>query len=240
MSGHSKWATIKRQKGAADIKRGQLFTKLAKAISIAVKQGGGVADPALNFKLRLAVDRARSFNMPKDSIERSIVKASTEPDTLDEVVYEGFAPSGVALVIEGVTDNKNRTVSEIKSLLEKNGGRLGNPGATSYLFNQKGVITIKKDGKTMDEILEIGLEAGAEDIEDENDVAIVYTQPSALNSVKQKFSDAGFEVEDAVVELTPASTIKVDLDTEKKITGLIEKLEENDDVQNVYTNLELS
>lgn len=239
MSGHSKWATIKRQKGAADIKRGQLFTKLAKAISIAVKQGGG-ADPAQNFKLRLAIDRARSFNMPKDSIERSIVKASTEPDTLDEVVYEGFAPGGVALVIEGVTDNKNRTVSEIKSLLEKNGGRLGNPGSVSYLFSSKGTVTIKKDEKTIDEILELGLESGAEDIEDIGEVAIIYTQPGDLNKVKQKFVDAGFTIEDAVINLTPATYIKVDVGNEKRTMDLIEKLEESEDVQNVYTNMELN
>lgn len=239
MSGHSKWATIKRQKGTADIKRGQLFTKLAKAISIAVKQGGG-ADPALNFKLRLAVDRARSFNMPKDSIERSISKAASEPDNLDEVVYEGFAPGGVGLVIEGVTDNKNRTVAEIKSLLEKSGGRLGNPGSVSYLFSSKGAITIKKNGKTIDEILELGLESGAEDVEDEEEIAVVYTQPGDLNFVKQKFTDAGFIVEDAVINLTPANYIEVDEGSEKKIMDLIEKLEENEDVQNVYTNLELN
>lgn len=240
MSGHSKWATIKRQKGTADIKRGQLFTKLAKAIAIAVKGGGGITDPSLNFKLRLAVDRARSFNMPKDSIERSIVKASTEPDTLNEVVYEGFAPGGVALIIEGVTDNKNRTVSEIKSLLEKNGGRLGSPGAVSYLFNQKGMITIKKDDKTIDEVLNVGLESGAEDVEDEDEVAIVYTLPGDLNSVKQKFADAGFTIEDAVVNLAPMSYVKVDEVNQKRIMDLIEKLEESEDVQNVYTNLELN
>lgn len=239
MSGHSKWATIKRQKGVADIKRGQLFTKLAKAISIAVKQGGG-ADSALNFKLRLAVDRARAFNMPKDSIERSISKAASEPDNLDEVVYEGFAPGGVGLVIEGVTDNKNRTVAEVKSLLEKNGGRLGNPGSVSYLFSSKGMITIKKAGKTIDEILELGLESGAEDVEDDEEVAMVYTQPGDLNSVKQKYVDAGFTVEDAAINLAPANYVKVDESNEKKIVDLIEKLEDSEDVQNVYTNLELS
>lgn len=240
MSGHSKWATIKRQKGAADIKRGQLFTKLAKAILVAIKQGGGVSDPNLNFKLRLAIDRARSFNMPKDSIERSISRASAGSDNLDEVVYEGFAVGGVALVIEGVTDNKNRTVSEVKSLLEKNGGRLGNPGAVSYLFNQKGMITIKKDGKAMDDILSVCLESGAEDIEDEGEIVTVYTQPQDLNIVKQRFFDVGFEVEDAEISLVPLNYVKVDEETEKKILNLVEKLEENEDVQNVYTNLELN
>src|SRR5579859_1825548 len=174
MSGHSKWATIKRQKGANDAKRGVLFTKLSNAISVAVRQGGGVADPNQNFKLRLAVDSARTANMPKENIERAIERvAGKDGKVFDEVVYEGFGPGGVSVIVEAATDNKNRTTPEIKSLFEKNGGTLGQMGSVAYQFQLMGKITLQKREKTLDEIFMEAAELGARDVEEtENEIYI--------------------------------------------------------------------
>jgi YebC/PmpR family DNA-binding regulatory protein len=238
MSGHSKWSTIKRQKGAADIKRGNLFTKLSNAITAAVRQGGGIAAPESNFKLRLAVDRAQAANMPKDNIERAILRAQGKQGAeLEELLYEGFGPGGAALMIEAVTDNKQRTVSEVKNVLEKNGGILGNPGSVSYLFNKKGVIIAAKSGISSDELLARGIAAGAEDMEEESERVIYYTDPARLSSAKSELEKRGTEVISADTVFEPSSFISQNQETQAQTLNLIERLEELDDVQKIYTNL---
>jgi len=238
MSGHSKWSTIKRQKGVADAKRGQLFTKLSQAITIAVKQGGGVTDPNSNFKLRLAMDKGRGANMPKEIIQRAIEKAKGGAGgDMEELVYEGFGPGGVAFIVETVTDNKQRTVSEVKNIFDKNGGNLGAQGSVSYLFKKAGEIVIKKAGQTSDEILDIVLDAGVEDMEEGDDVVYLYTDPQNLIHVSNALSEKGLVVDSAELVFRAETTVSVDEEIEKKIFSLLEKLEDLDDVQKVYTNL---
>lgn len=238
MSGHSKWATIKRQKGAADIKRGQIFTKLANAIVIAVRQGGGVTDPNFNFKLRLAIDKARNYNMPKENIERSIAKASGGIDAGDyqETLYEGFGPGGCAFLIEAVTDNKQRTVSEVKNTLEKNGATLGNQGSVSYLFKRVGEIAAPMNSKSSDEILELALEINSEDYSEEEGDAIFYVHPSFLFSSKKLLEEKGMIVSSAQIVYKPISMLEVSKEVKQKIDNLVEKLEDLSDVQNVFAN----
>jgi YebC/PmpR family DNA-binding regulatory protein len=238
MSGHSKWATIKRQKGAADIKRGQQFTKLANAIVIAVKQNGGVVDPETNFKLRLAIDKARSYNMPKENIERAIQKAKGGADSgdLQEALYEGFAPGGAAILIEAVTDNKQRTVAEVKNVLEKNGGTLGNQGSVSYLFNRVGEIAAQINGKTSDELLEIAVELDSTDfLEDSGDV-IFYVDPSRLAIAKKLLEEKGMVIASAELVFKPINEMEISGEVKPKIISLIEKLEDLGDVQNTFIN----
>ena len=238
MSGHSKWSTIKRQKGVADAKRGQLFTKLSQAITIAVKQGGGVIDPNSNFKLRLAMDKGRGANMPKEIIQRAIEKAKGGAGgDMEELVYEGFGPGGVAFIVETVTDNKQRTVSEVKNSFDKNGGNLGAQGSVSYLFKKAGEIVIKKNGKSSDEILDIALDAGVEDMEEGDDVVYLYTDPQNLIHVRNALSEKDLVVDSAELVFRAETTISVDEGIENKIFSLLEKLEDLDDVQKVYTNL---
>lgn len=238
MSGHSKWSTIKRQKGVADAKRGQAFTKLSNAITLAVKQGGGVADPDSNFKLRLAIDRARTMNMPKDNIERAIDRAkATSKESFDEVVYEGFAPGGVALIVEAATDNKNRTTSEVKNIIEKNGGTMGNPGSVSYMFERRGELVVKKNDKSSDDILEVALDAGLEDIEEESEVFFLYTSPESLMKVKAVLDAEGYEIENAELIYKPTTTVAVDDASLEKLEEFMNKIDDHDDVQKVYTNV---
>lgn len=240
MSGHSKWAQIKRAKGANDAKRGQAFTKLANAITLAVKQGGGVTDPSSNFKLRLCIEKARSINMPKDNIERAIKRASAkEAGNVEEVVYEGFAPGGVGLIVEATTDNKLRTGPEIKNSLEKNGGTLAAQGAVSYQFEQKGLITVSKNGKTVDDIFLLAADSGAEDIEEVGDEVFVYTKPEDLAKVREALSQP-LTVVDAELTRKPKITVPVtDEESARKIMSLVERLEELDDVQKVYANFDI-
>lgn len=240
MSGHSKWATIKHQKGVADAKRGQLFTKLARAITIAVKEGNGITDPNSNFKLRLAADRARVSNMPKENIERAIQrgKGTGDAQAFTEARYEGFAPGGVAVIIEAVTDNKQRTFSEVKNILEKSGGRMGEQGSVAYLFEQKGSILLKKNDKSVDDILSVGLENGVEDVDLEDGVVTLYTSVQRFSKAKKRFEELGFSIEDAAISYIPSAYIIIaDKALEEKILSLFEKLEELDDVQEVYSNL---
>src|SRR5258708_2782024 len=181
MSGHSKWATIKRQKGTNDEKRGAVFTKLSKAITIAVKQGGGIPDPNQNFKLRLAIDSARNANMPKDNIQRAIEHAAgKQADTLEEVVYEGFGPGGISIIVEAMTDNKNRTTSEIQNIFNKNGGNMAQMGAVAYQFQQLGRIIVAREGKSVDDIFLEAADAGALDVEEADNEVFIYTKPSDL------------------------------------------------------------
>ncbi len=242
MSGHSKWDTIKRQKGANDAKRGQLFTKLANAITIAVKQGGGNTDPAFNATLRFAIDKAKGANMPKDSIERAVVKGSGGAGGVElfEVLYEGFAQGGVGLLVEAVTDKKQRTVAEVKNVIEKNGGTMAGQGAVSYLFQKSGEIIVSKSGKSSDDILSIALDNNIADIEEEEEVAILYCEPQALSTVRAAIESSGLSVVEASLVYKPVSKMKVSSEIEEKVVQLIEKIEELDDVQKVYTNLEYS
>lgn len=239
MSGHSKWATIKRAKGAADMKRGLTFTKISNAITVAVKQSGGITDPNSNFKLRLAVDAAKAANMPKDNVERAIQKAvGKDAKDVSEVIYEGFAPEGISVIIEAATDNSLRTTSEIKSIFNKEGGSFGQPGSVAYQFEQKGRIVIAKNGKTTDELFEIAVESGAEDIEDVDDKAIITTAFADLASVREKLIAKGITPEEVEGIRNPMIPIEIS-DPEKlqKVLNFLDKLEGLDDVQKVYSNL---
>lgn len=242
MSGHSKWATIKRQKGANDAKRGQAFTKLSKAITIAVQQGGGSADPNFNFKLRLAIEAARNANMPKDNIERAIQRATAkEASNLEEGVYEGFGPGGMSVIVESLTDNKQRTAPEVKNVFEKNGGSMGSQGSVMYQFQHKGVITVEKNGKTLDEIFLLAAENAAEDIEDAGDEVLVYTSAEDLAQVRDALSAEGFVLKGAELTYQPAITVQItDKATAEKAIAFLDKLESLDDVQKVYANFDIA
>ncbi len=239
MSGHSKWATIKRSKGAADLKRGLTFTKISNAITVAVKQSGGITDPNSNFKLRLAVDSARSANMPKDNIERAIQKAiGKDAGEIQEVIYEGFAPEGVSVIIEAATDNAMRTTSEIKSIFNKEGGSFGQPGSVAYQFEQKGRIIVNKNNKTIDELFQIALESGAEDIEDSQDKVIITTSYADLSLVRENLVNKGIIPEEIEIIRKPLIPITIQ-DGAKlaRVINFLNKLEGLDDVQKIYSNL---
>ena len=240
MSGHSKWSTIKRKKGAADAKRGQIFTRMMREITVAAKSGGG--DVEGNPRLRTAVAAAKAQNMPKDNIERAIKKGTGELEgvTYEEITYEGYGPGGVAFLIECLTDNKNRAASEIRHILTKRGGSLAKAGAVGYLFEAKGIITFDKAAVDEDALMEAALEAGAEDVVDEGDVWEVHTSPSDFNAVNEALAEAGLEPVEA--EITKQSSTTVDI-TDKaeaaKIMALMEALDEADDAQNVYSNFDI-
>lgn len=239
MSGHSKWATIKRKKSAVDAKRGKIFTKLIKEITIAARQGGG--DPDGNPRLRLAIDNAKSQNMPADNIERAIKKATGELEgsTYTEVTYEGYAPGGVAILVEVATDNKNRTVAEIRHIFSKNGGNLGETGSVAWMFERKGVITINRNGKNEDEVLEVILDAGADDLQTEEEFFEVQTSLESFEQVRKTLAEKKFEIENASLQWIAKNLIKVTGEDAQKVMKLIEALEDNDDVQNVYSNADI-
>ncbi|MBU6423859.1 MAG: YebC/PmpR family DNA-binding transcriptional regulator [Chloroflexi bacterium] len=239
MSGHSKWSQIKRQKGAADVKRGNLFTKMTREIMIAAKQGGG--DPEANFRLRLAMDRARAVNMPKDSIQRAIDRATGggEGVQLESVVYEGYAPGGVSVMVEAATDNRNRTVPEIRAAFTRHGGKLGEAGSVQWLFEQKGVIEIDATGGKADEVELAAIDAGAEDVETDKGLVTVYTAPKDFEKVKRGLEAAGVHAASTELSMRPTSTVRVDGDTAQKVIRLVEALEELDDVQAVHANFDI-
>lgn len=239
MSGHSKWASIKHKKGLADAKRGQKFTKLIKEISVAAKMGG--PDPDSNARLRTAVLKARSENMPKDNIDRAIKKGSGELAATNfyELTYEGYAPGGVAIIIDTLTDNKNRTAADVRSTLTKLGGSLGATGSVSYIFQTKGVITYDEAKYTEDEILEAALENGAEDVSTEDGIIEVVTSPSDFNTVLEAMQAAGFEQDSADVNRVPDTTVALDAERARKVLKMVEKLEDLEDVQQVSTNMDL-
>jgi len=240
MSGHSKWKTIKRQKGAADARRGQAFTKLSMAITLAVKQGGGVEDMNSNFKLRLAVDRARAANMPKENIARAIDRAKGLGGAqVEELLYEGFGPGGVALMVEAVSDNKQRTVSDVKNIFDKNGGTLGSSGTVAYLFEKRGEIVALKNNIESEELLNKGIEAGADDIEEEGDSVFFFVAPSSLQEVRKNLEAQGINIESSELLYNPISESEQSDEIRDKTFSLIEKLEDLDDVQQVYTNLKI-
>lgn len=239
MSGHSKWATIKHKKGAADAKRGQMFTKLIKEISIAARMGGG--EPDSNARLRTAILKARGANMPKDNIDRAIKKGTGElgATTYEELVYEAYLPGGVAMLIEVLTDNKNRAAAEVRNILTKAGGSLATTNAVIRLFERKGVISIDGEKFEEDKVMELALEGGADDIVNESGELIVYTSPDAFEAVLNTINNAGIETDGAEISMIPESYVSTDKESGSKIQKLIDRLEENDDVQNVYHNAEL-
>ena len=241
MSGHSKWATIKRQKGANDAKRGQLFTKLSKAITIAVRQGGGVADPESNFRLRLAVEAARAANMPKDNIDRAIQRASgKDAGVLEEATYEGFGPGGFSVVVEAFTDNKLRTVSEVKNIFNKNGGSMGAQGSVMYQFEKKGVITVAKNGKSLDDIFLIAADSGVDDIEDADEDVLLYTKPDDVTKIKDELSKNGLTIKTFELIFKPIVLSNIsDRDSAERALSFIDKLESLDDVQRVSANFDI-
>jgi YebC/PmpR family DNA-binding regulatory protein len=241
MSGHSKWATIKRQKGANDIKRGQLFTKLSKAITIAVQQGGGVADPESNFRLRLAVEAARNANMPKENIERAIQRAAGKQDAnVEEGIYEGFGPGGFSVIVETVTDNRQRTIAEVKSTFDKNGGNIGAQGSVLYQFEKKGIITVAKDGKTLDDVFLIAADSQAEDVEEIDDEFFIYTKPEDLAKARIALAEQGLTIKTAELVWQPSTTTPItDKATAEKALQFVERLDSLDDVQKVYANFDI-
>jgi len=239
MSGHSKWSTIKRKKGAADAKRGKIFTKLIREIATAARIGGGEVDS--NPRLRLVVDKAKSANMPKDNISRAIQKGvgGGESDAYEECTYEGYGPGGVAILIETLTDNKNRTVSEVRHALTKNGGNLGATGCVGYLFEKKGLVTIDRAGVDADSVMEAALEAGAEDVLESADSIDVVTTPADFEAIKQTL-EGSFKILNAEISMEPSTTVQLagrEAETMLKVSDLLEDL---DDVQNVYSNFDIS
>lgn len=242
MSGHSKWKTIKHQKGAADAKKGQVFTKLGNAITIAVKQGGGTIDPDSNPRLRLALEAARAENMPKENMQRAIDRGAGkgEGGELHEAAYEGFAPHGINVIVEAATDNLQRTSSEIKNVFEKNGGSFGQPGSSSYLFKRMGEIFVKKNDKSFDDLFAIALDSGAEDIQDAGDEVVVYTSVPDLFRIKDELVSKGLEITEAKPSMKPISTIPLaNKEDYEKVLDFLSTLEQMDDVQEVYSNLQI-
>ena len=239
MSGHSKWANIQHRKGRQDAKRGKEFTKAAKEIIIAAKNGG---DPASNSRLRAAIAAAKSINLPKDKIEAAIRKGTGQDAGGDiiEINYEGYGPGGVAVIVETATDNRNRTVAEIRHLMSKGGGSMGENGCVSWKFERKGVIQFSKEKYTEDQLMEAALEAGADDLRDEGDVWEIQTAMADFNAVREAFEAAGLEMISAELNQVPQTTMEVDLETARKLLRFIELLEDNDDVQNVYSDADIS
>jgi YebC/PmpR family DNA-binding regulatory protein len=239
MSGHSKWATIRRKKGAIDAKRGKLFTKLIRELATAARMGGG--DVSANPRLRLAVEKARSANMPKDTLSRAIQRGTGGgADTVfEEVVYEGYGPGGTAVLVEGLTDNRNRTVGEVRHVFSKVGASLGAPGCVAHLFEKKGLIGFERQGLDADTLLEAALEAGADDVRDDGDPIVVVTAPNALESVKAALEGRGFRSTSAEVTMEPSTTVPLAGEQAEAMLKLTEALEDLDDVQAVYANYDI-
>ena len=241
MSGHSKWSTIKHKKGAADAKRGKLFSKLARAIIVAAKEGGG--DPAGNLALQNAIEKARSYSMPKDNIERAIARGSgadADAAAFETIVYEGYGPSGVAVLVEALTDNRNRTAAEVRHLFAKNDGNLGTAGAVAWLFERRGMALVAADGVDEDELTLAAAEGGADDVTRDGSSFQITAAPESLSAVRAALEQAGFAVESAELTMVPKTTVAVeDESAAKKIVRLMDALEDNDDVQDVYANFDI-
>jgi len=239
MSGHSKWSTIKRKKGAKDAERGRVFTRLIKEITIAARHGGG--DENANPRLRSAIQAAKTANMPSKNIENAVKKGTGELPgvTYDEVVYEGYGPGGIALYIEALTDNKNRTVAEIRHILTKHGGSLGENGSVAWMFDKKGVVSIPAANTTEDDLMMIVLDAGAEDIEQDDDVFLVKSEPANLEAVKTALEENGVAFDSADLTLEPQNTIAVEGKQAEQLLKLLDLLEDQDDVQNLYSNFDI-
>jgi YebC/PmpR family DNA-binding regulatory protein len=238
MAGHSKWANIQHRKGRQDAKRGKLFTKAAKEIIIAAKGGG---DPASNARLRAAIAAAKAVNLPKDKIDNAIKKGTGELAGGDilEISYEGYGPGGVALIVEAATDNRNRTVAEVRHILSKHGGSMGEAGCVGWMFERKGVITLDGGKYTEDQVMEAALEAGADDVRDEGGTWEIHTAVADFAAVRDALEAAGMEMDSAELSMIPQNTVEVDADTGRKLMRLVDALEDNDDVQNVHANFDL-
>ena len=236
MSGHSKWSKIKHQKGADDIKRGNLFTKLTREIIVSAREGGGSAEN--NFRLRLAVQKARDSNMPLDNIDRAIRKGTGElgGGSLAEMILEGYGPNGIAILVNALSDNRNRTVQEVRSTFTRHGGSLGESGCVSWLFDSKGVITIKPDGLNTDEVALSAIDAGAEDVKEEGNYVEVYTKPEELEGVRKALEQKGLPVDTSELLMVPKTIVKLDEKAAEQTLRLLDKLEEIDGVQNVFSN----
>ena len=241
MSGHSKWSSIKHKKGAADAKRGKLFSKLSRAIIVAAREGG--ADPASNLALQNAVEKARSYSMPKDNIERAIARGAgtgADAEAFETVTYEGYGPSGVAVFVEALTDNRNRTASDVRHVFTKHDGSLGTSGAVAWLFERKGVVLVPADGVDEDELTLAAADAGAEDVELDGSSFQVTTAPEDLSSVREALEADGMAIEAAQMTMVPKTTVEVeDESAARKILRLLDGLEESDDVQDVYSNFDI-
>jgi YebC/PmpR family DNA-binding regulatory protein len=241
MSGHSKWSTIKRKKGAADAKRGAIFTRLAREIAVAAREGGG--DPDTNFRLRLAVDKARAENMPKDNIERAIRRGTGEDkdgNAYEEIMYEGYGPKGVAMMIETVTDNRNRSVSEIRHALSRSGGSMAELGAVSWQFERKAYFAIPADELDYDKAFELAIEAGADDVTEEEEMVEIIGPVESFKAIADLLHEAKVNPEDAELRMIPKQELELNLNDTLQVIKVIESLEEMDDVQNVYSNLKMS
>ncbi|HBT49546.1 MAG: putative transcriptional regulatory protein [Caldanaerobacter subterraneus] len=240
MAGHSKWANIKHKKEKMDAKKGRIFTKLTKDIIKAAKEGGG--DPETNSKLKLAIERAKAFNLPSENIQRAIKKGTGELGgaKLEEVIYEGYGPAGTAIIVEALTDNKNRTAGEIRHIFDRNGGTLGAAGSVTWMFDKVGVIVVEKtDSVNEEDLMMVAIEAGAEDFSaDEGEFEII-TDPSNFQEVREAIEKAGYKISEAEITMLPKNTIKLSPEDYEKFEKLIDRLEDNDDVQNVYHNVEL-
>jgi YebC/PmpR family DNA-binding regulatory protein len=239
MSGHSKWAGIKHKKAAVDAKKGQLFSKIIKEITVSARQGGG--DPNINSRLRVAIARAKEANMPSDNIERAIKRGTGELPgvSYEEVVYEGYAPGGVAVLVEALTDNKNRTTAELRNIFSKKGGNLAGSGSVSWMFNKKGYILVDKAQVDEDRLLSVVLEAGAEDMKSDNGSFEIATEVKDFESVKAALLNSNITPQLAELTMIPSSTVKISGPQAKQVLSLVEALEEHDDVQNVYSNFDI-
>jgi YebC/PmpR family DNA-binding regulatory protein len=241
MSGHSKWSSIKHKKGAADAKRGKLFSKLSRAIIVAAKEGG--PDPAGNLALQNAIEKARSYSMPKDNIERAIARGSgadSDAHAFETVIYEGYGPSGVAVIVEALTDNRNRTAAEVRHAFEKSDGNLGTSGAVAWLFERRGIVVVDAEGIDEDELTLAAAEGGADDVSLDGSTYEIVSAPEALSAVREALEGAGFKLQSAELTMVPKTTIEVaDEAAAKKVIRLIEQLEENDDVQDVFANFDI-
>jgi YebC/PmpR family DNA-binding regulatory protein len=241
MSGHSKWSSIKHKKGAADAKRGKLFSKLSRAIIVAAREGG--PDPAANLALQNAVEKARSYSMPKDTIERAIAKGSgadADGTAFDTVIYEGYGPEGVAVLVEALTDNRNRTASEVRHAFSKHGGNLGATGAVAWQFDRRGVVLVSGTGADEEELLLVAAEAGADDVEADGSSFVISSSPELLTALREAVETAGFAVESAELAMIPKVTVAIsDERTARQVLRLVEGLEESDDVQEVYANFDI-
>lgn len=239
MSGHSKWHNIQAKKGKADAKRGKIFTKIGKELAVAIKEGG--ANPDSNSKLRDVISKAKANNMPADNIERAIKKAAGDADSAnyEEINYEGYGNAGVAVIVEALTDNRNRTAGDVRHILERSGGNLGTNGCVSFLFERKGLIVIEKnDSLDEDELMMMALDAGAEDFSPDEDVYEITTDPADFSQVREALEKQGLEFVSAELSMIPTTTVKLDASSAEKVEAMIDKLEDNDDIQNVWHNAE--
>ena len=240
MAGHSKWANIKHRKAASDAKRGKVFTRIAKELTIAARDGGG--DPDTNPRLRLVMQQARAANMPNDNIDRAIKRGTGELEgqTLEQIMLEGYGPGGIGILIECVTDNRNRTVADVRHALSRNGGSMADAGSVAWNFSRKSVIAIDKEGKDEEEVLMAVIDAGAEDVKEEEETFDVYAEPENFDSVREAVESAGYEIKEAKLAFVPNQSVELTGDEVTSALKLLDALDDQDDVQNVFSNVEIS